>query len=243
MCFLSCFISTPLFTPQAAFHHLTTDCLINVSTSGYLYRVILYLSNLIHVPPILYFIMSNNFVYICDSVQVAVSLLDVTNRFDYVTSQFTTIRLSLDSKQVSRTLVFRRLFIWHVVWEAEVSSYMSFIESFVIGWLIICRDLFFCTSIYVRLATQLWPCWNISMRSWRWLHAGNLDCWTTIISSKNSPHLHLTSLVTSWHLTEMFRSSTIAGGRKNSMYSDLRYLTGSHWMKSSNSLSPMLGRP
>lgn len=60
-------------------------------------------------------------IYMHSSEPIMVSIWDAANIFEYATSRFTAIRMSLDKSQVPKTFVFRRKFVQHITWEAEVS--------------------------------------------------------------------------------------------------------------------------
>jgi hypothetical protein len=60
-------------------------------------------------------------IYMHSSEPTVVSIWDAANIFEYATARFTAIRMALEKSQVPKTLVFRRKFVQHILWEAEVS--------------------------------------------------------------------------------------------------------------------------
>jgi hypothetical protein len=55
------------------------------------------------------------------SKPTVISIWDAANIFEYATARFTAIRMALEKSQVPKTLVFRRKFVQHIIWEAKVS--------------------------------------------------------------------------------------------------------------------------
>ncbi|KAG2738381.1 hypothetical protein P692DRAFT_201812142 [Suillus brevipes Sb2] len=53
------------------------------------------------------------------SEPTVVSIWDAANIFEYATARFIAIRMALEKSQVPKTLVFRRKFVQHIIWEAE----------------------------------------------------------------------------------------------------------------------------
>ncbi|KAG1834638.1 hypothetical protein DFJ58DRAFT_847572 [Suillus subalutaceus] len=57
--------------------------------------------------------------YVNKSARVVISMWDLAKIFEYATCRFTSIHLALDKSEVSRTVMFRKLFVQHLVWEAN----------------------------------------------------------------------------------------------------------------------------
>ncbi|KAG2740180.1 hypothetical protein P692DRAFT_20881166 [Suillus brevipes Sb2] len=62
-------------------------------------------------------------IYMHSSEPIIISIWDAANIFEYATTHFTAICMALKKSQVPKTLVFRRKFIPHIIWEAEKSVF------------------------------------------------------------------------------------------------------------------------
>ncbi|KAG1847042.1 hypothetical protein F4604DRAFT_1936081 [Suillus subluteus] len=57
--------------------------------------------------------------YANKSACIIISMWDLAKIFEYATCCFTSIHLALDKSEVSRTIMFQKLFVQHLVWEAN----------------------------------------------------------------------------------------------------------------------------